>query len=106
MNYNLKEEVAASAESSFTDPISPTRETPKSDKGYGYLNVSVAGTFTATVSLQRRFVGESSWRNVKTYSEATEEDITDLEYGVEYRIGVDTGDYTDGTANCRLGRAN
>jgi hypothetical protein len=105
VEYDLKVEKAAGAETVFTDPISATKETPRSDKAYGYLNVSVQGTFVANVELQRRFLDETDWRTVKTYTDEVEESFTDLEYGVEYRLGVPTGGYTSGTANCRLGRA-
>jgi hypothetical protein len=105
MEYKLKVEKAVGEEDLFTDPISATAETPRSDKAYGYLNISVSGTFEGTVALQRRFLGETDWRTVKTYTDEVEEVCMDPEYGVEYRLGVPTGGYTSGTANCRLGRA-
>lgn len=72
------------------------------------VSVSISGTFTATVTLQRRFDGEN-WRDVPDaegnagWSEATEQSYV-ADEGCELRLGVKTGDYSDGTAVCRLGK--
>lgn len=68
----------------------------------GYFNVSISGTFTATVTLQRSF-DNSTWRDVDSWTAPAEE------VGMEpeicwYRIGVKTGNFTSGTVSVRLGR--
>jgi hypothetical protein len=69
----------------------------------GYLNISVYGTFTGTVTLQRSFNGGTNWYDVSTYTSSDEASLTDLEVGVMYRIGVKTGGWTTGSAYIRLG---
>jgi len=64
------------------------------------FDIDVTGTWTATVTLQRSIDDESSWTDVLTYTtnqNTTHNDGLDNEI-VFYRIGVDTGDYTSGTA--------
>lgn len=62
----------------------------------GSFNLSISGTFSATVTVQRSEDG-STWRNVDTWTAPSEEVGYDpiLNY---YRVGVATGDYTSGTA--------
>lgn len=59
-------------------------------------DVSVSGTFVATVSLQRRVDG-SNWRTVKDYTEPAE-DVMEAGGLQDVRVGVATGDFTSGTA--------
>jgi hypothetical protein len=68
----------------------------------GYFNLSISGTFAATVTVQRS-IDNSTWLDVDTFTTPTED------YGFEpelmwYRVGVKTGGYTSGTAAVRLGR--
>lgn len=86
-------EASAGAQNTFTDAVSL----------HGHYNVSVSGTFTATVTLQRSFDG-STWLDVKTYTSGAQEVGLEPEYGVVYRIGIKTGAYTSGTAVLRLSR--
>src|SRR3990167_8729518 len=68
------------------------------------FDLDITGTWTATVTLQRSFDDESSWTDVTTYTtnqNTTVNDGLDHEI-VYYRIGVDTGDYTSGTAVATL----
>ena len=68
------------------------------------FDLDITGTWTATVTLQRSFDDESSWTDVTTYTtnqNTTVNDGLDNEI-VYYRIGVDTGDYTSGTAVATL----
>jgi hypothetical protein len=58
-------------------------------------NVSVGGTFSATVSLQIRLAGESSANSVKTYTTAAEE-VFITGGNCDIRLGVATGAYTSG----------
>lgn len=77
--------------------------------GQGY-DISVTGTFTATVSIQRRLEGDDAWGTVQTVSGSGSAISTQLsgiaEAKQELRVGVLTGDYTSGTALCsvRTGR--
>ena len=94
----------ATAENMFTDWVSPTSQIPRSDKGHGRLNLSVSGTFVATVTLQRRFADDSVAKAVETYTAATEQTVVDYEPGVEYRVGVATGNFTSGSVSLRLSK--
>jgi hypothetical protein len=61
----------------------------------GSFNLSISGTFSATVTVQRSEDG-STWRDVDTWTAPSEEVGYDpiLNY---YRVGLATGDYTSGT---------
>jgi hypothetical protein len=77
--------VTASAQNTFSDSIQLV----------GSFNLSISGTFVATVTVQRSEDG-TTWRNVDTWTapvEATGYDPV-LNY---YRVGVATGGYTSGT---------
>jgi hypothetical protein len=78
--------VSAAAQNTFSDPI----------RIVGSFNVSISGTFVATVTVQRSD-DASTWRNVNTFTAPFEGVGNDpiLNY---YRIGVATGGYTSGTA--------
>lgn len=67
----------------------------------GNFNVSISGTFAATVAVQRSVDG-STWGDVNTYTAPIEASGYEPE-AMYYRIGVKTGDYTSGTATVRLG---
>ncbi len=62
----------------------------------GSFNLSISGTFSATVTVQRSEDG-TTWHDVDTFTAPSEEVGYDpiLNY---YRVGIDTGDYTSGTA--------
>jgi hypothetical protein len=67
-----------------------------------YFSVSVQGSFTATVTLQKSYDGGTTWHDVDTFTSAGE--YVGLEgEGAKYRIGVKTGEYTIGTINVRIG---
>lgn len=68
------------------------------------IAVSISGTFSATVTLQRKIDG-TNWRVVKTYTAAAEETYYADKAG-RLRIGVDTGDYTSGTVVVYLGKGD
>lgn len=74
------------AQNTFTDSI----------KLSGPFDLSVSGTFSATVTVQRSY-DNSSWKDVATFTSPVEQ------YGFQpeiawYRAGVKTGGYTSGTA--------
>lgn len=64
----------------------------------GQFNVSISGTWVATVWLQRCYDG-TNWRDVKSYTANAEESLEDRT-GATYRLFVKTGGYTNGTVVC------
>ena len=70
----------------------------------GGFNLSISGTFVATVTVQRSFDAGSTWRDVDTFTAPIETYGVDPEPVVVYRAGVKTGDYTSGTVSIRIGR--
>ena len=90
------------AENNFTNTIEVT--------GVGTarsFTVSLTGTWTATVTLQRSFDDGASWIDVTTYTINTSTTYSD---GLDnqiilYRIGVKTGNFTSGTVAATLAYA-
>ena len=68
----------------------------------GYFNLSISGTWVATVTVQRSFDSGDTWFNVDTFTENTQEYGLEPERDVYYRIGVKTGDFTSGEVVLRL----
>lgn len=83
---------SVTAENQFTDAAILT----------GYFNVSISGTWVATVTLQRSFDSGSTWFDVDTRTANTEEYGLEPENTVQYRIGVKMGGFTSGTIVLRL----
>ena len=79
------------AQNTFTDPVQLT----------GNFNLSISGTFSATVTVQRS-TDNSTWRDVDTFTAPSEEVGYEPEV-MWYRAGVKTGAFTSGTADVRLG---
>lgn len=89
--------VSATAQDTWTDGIEPWG-------GSGQLNVSIAGTWVGTVTLQRSFNAGVSWQNVETWTANAEEQLWEFEADVLYRLGIATGNYVSGTAVLRLSK--
>lgn len=70
----------------------------------GGFNLSISGTFVATVTVQRSFDQGSTWRDVETFTAPIETYGTDPGPTVAYRAGVKTGEFTSGTVSIRIGR--
>ena len=70
----------------------------------GRFSVSVSGTFSATVTLQRSFDNGSTWLDVTTYTSENEDTRLDATFGILYRIGCKNGEYTSGTVNLILAK--
>jgi hypothetical protein len=85
---------AIGAENTFTDAV----------RLGGNFNISIQGTFSATVFVQRSY-DNSNWYDVDSFTSATEQTGFEPEY-IWYRLGVKTGGYTSGTANVRIGQAD
>lgn len=86
------------AEDTFTGSILVTGIGTSRD-----FNVSITGTWSATVTLQRS-IDDATWEDVKTYTSNITETFNDGFDNVEYfyRIGIKTGDYTSGTVGLGL----
>ena len=82
--------VSAAAENTWSDPI----------RIMGSFNLSISGTFSATVTVQRSEDG-TTWRNVDTWTAPSEEVGYDPMKNY-YRGGVKTGDYTSGSVTIQL----
>lgn len=66
----------------------------------GAFDLSIAGTFTATVTVQRSY-DNATWRDVDTFTEATEEVGWQGEIAY-YRAGVKALEFTSGTITVSL----
>jgi hypothetical protein len=66
----------------------------------GDFNLSISGTFSATVTVQRSTDG-TTWRDVDTFTAPSEEVGYDPMKNF-YRAGIKTGDYTSGSATILL----
>ena len=88
-------ELSIGAENTFTPPLAL--------RAGDTATISVSGTFSATVTLQREFADAlGTWHDVATYTQATETSYTAPE--TEYiRIGVKTSGFTSGAAVVRIG---
>lgn len=93
------------AENQFTDEIRVT--------GVGtarLINIEKAGTWSATLTLQRSIGEPGSWADVsgQTYTNNSNTTYTDGldNQTIYYRIGVKTGAYTSGTAEAALDYAS
>ena len=104
-----KEVTAALAADGFTDWINPKTANNISDAHVHFLNISIGGTWTGTITLQRRFGSDDTARDVTdgsfihTSATVVEKALYDHEEGVEYRIGFKAAGYASGTCNVRLG---
>lgn len=68
----------------------------------GKFNLSLSGTWVATVYLQRSFDGGTTWMDVDSFTSNTEQVGEEPEGEACYRFGVKTGGYTSGTVVGRL----
>jgi len=86
---------APGASGYYTDTVSSR------DNRLGKMFMSIRGTFSATVTLQFKPVGDTSWTDYDTFTETTRqviEDYTDC----QWRVGVASGDYTSGTVKAGI----
>lgn len=68
----------------------------------GYFNLSISGTFVATVTVQRSPDG-NNWHDVDTFTSAFEDWGMDPEL-MWYRVGVKAGEFTSGVVVIRIGQ--
>jgi hypothetical protein len=67
----------------------------------GLFSVSLSGTFTATIWLQRSFDSGATWLDVESYTVPVEKNGEAAERQ-QVRLFCKTGGYTNGTAVCRV----
>lgn len=90
------------AANTFTNPVQVTGTAAER-----YLYIAISGVFTAVVSLQRSTTSaDGPWSTVpgKTYAVAITENYYDTldNQTCWYRLGIETGNYSSGTAVCLL----
>ena len=70
---------------------------------HSFFDISVSGTFAATVSLQRKRPGEaaSAARDIESYTGGTEK-LGEMQGHWDVRLFVKTGDYASGTVEMEL----
>lgn len=83
---------SVTADNQFTDPAELV----------SYFNISISGIWEGTVTAQRSFDSGSTWLDVASWIENTEEYGFEPEAGIQYRVGMKTGGFTSGTAVVRL----
>lgn len=66
------------------------------------FNLSVSGSFVATVVLQRSFDNGATWHDVWSTSEPAQKGVENFEPDVLWRVGCKAGQYSSGTVNVRL----
>ena len=70
----------------------------------GVFNLSLSGTWVATVHVQRSFdTATPDWKDVDSFTVNVERIALEPERAL-YRFGVKTGNYTSGTVVGRLGQ--
>lgn len=83
------------AENTFSNPL----------EVFEAYNFALSGTWTATVHLQHSFDGGTTWLDDGSTFTANGVWIGDVvRRGQQVRLGVKTGNYTNGTVVCRLSR--
>tara|TARA_R100001510_G_scaffold9203_1_gene7096 strand:- start:5586 stop:5882 length:297 start_codon:yes stop_codon:yes gene_type:complete len=70
----------------------------------GDFSISVSGTFSATVTVQKSYdtSSPSNFEDVETFTAPVERVGYEAE-NIYYRVGVKTGEYTSGTVSVRIG---
>lgn len=81
------------AENSFCEAIAVDRRK---------FNLRLTGTWVATVTVQRKLKGDSTWEDVESFTENGAYVGYEPEMSTTYRVGVKTGDFTSGTVAVRI----
>jgi len=69
----------------------------------GGFNLSLSGTWVATVYVQRKFnYDDTTWMDVESFTSNGEYSGYEYEDDVQYRVGVKTSGYTSGTVLARI----
>ena len=67
----------------------------------GDMSLTISGTFTGNIVVQRSFDEGSTWMDVDTFTVPTEE-VGFEPAGLQYRVGVKAGESWSGTATVGL----
>ena len=94
MSGQISQEASLTAENTFTAALTGIVAGTR-------VSVSVSGSYSATVTLQRRVDG-SNYRDVTNWTSETESTYVSDEKQ-DLRLGIKSGDFTSGTAVCRIG---
>lgn len=94
VDSNLAVTASVTAQNTFTEATEFDYRRP--------FNVSISGSWSATVVLQRSFDGGSNWFTVGSYTSNQELVVDTVEPGVLWRCGVLTGGFTSGTVVIRV----
>lgn len=70
----------------------------------GNFNVSIQGTFVATIVLQRSY-DNVTWYNLESFTAPVEQIGAEPEF-IWYRLGIKTGGYTSGTVSVRISQCD
>jgi hypothetical protein len=68
----------------------------------GHFNISISGTWVGTVTVQRTFDGGSTWFDVATWTDNTQEYGFEPERQVHYRAGMKLDEFVSGQADIRI----
>jgi hypothetical protein len=69
---------------------------------HSYFNVSISGTWTGTITVQRSFDAGSTWADIKSWTANDEEYGFEPERYIYYRIGIKATSAFTGQATVRL----
>jgi hypothetical protein len=94
---------AITAANQWSDPIDFTSAAWSPGQN-ALFNVSVSGTFTGTITVQRSFDGGGTWHDVGSTTIPKQFVGDCCEQGTLHRIGAKAGEFTDGTAHVRISR--
>lgn len=91
--------ITITGDNQFSDPI---RVTGVGDSRL--FTVTITGTFTATVRVQRSVGAPGAWEDFRSYTAPTNTPLNDEldNQIIFYRVGVKTGEFTSGTINAEL----
>ena len=87
-----KMERTVTAENQFSDAV----------ELHGFFNVSISGKWIGKITCQRSFDKGSTWFDVKSWTDNSQEYGFEPERGIHYRIGVKAGEHESGAAILRL----
>jgi len=90
---NVKSDLGSGG--TYTDNIIPPMDSQ--DPNYGYMSLSISGTWTGTVTLLRSFDGGSTWYSVDSFTSNAETTLFEPVPGAVYKAGFQSGDYGSGT---------
>jgi len=96
-------EADLTAENTFCDGVAPAG-TVSGVRRDCRANLSITGTWTGTLTLQRAFDGGTTYHDIEAFTENAQRQIEDNEVGVSYRVGFKSGDFGSGEANVRISR--